>query len=728
MKRIKSIFSLAMSILMILSLVQGIGTVAFASEQSSISSVTVYGNFETAGIDLKVNNMNFNESATIEYKEKSVSEYRQGHYFVRYDGNHMATSLFNLKNNTIYDIKITLNDPDGVAGNNVVYKTLTTKPEFKIPNPSRVIFVSNQSQLDKAAAKLKPGYEIRLAANTYKDGINLSNVKGTAAHPIVFSSQSKQKPLITGCANITLSSYIVLNNLEVHNEAGGVSIKASDHIVVNECYIHDSDGVSGNGKNIRISSSISGYSNNLIINNIIGDDMHGAVTDKQGPGGSNTSASEQCYYGIDLINNPGGYNTIRGNEIYGVTDGVHTGSDEGQEPLMGPDEPDLLNTWKDQNLDFYDNIIYDCKDDCIETDGHMVNGRWFRNRLGRCQNSISVAPLYPGPLFFIWNYANGFNEGSVKTNTSVPGVTRNAFFYQNTFVESSKSAYCFIKGNGKVQNFTYRNNIFYARGIIYTGFSGQPEDDYIKDSTFDYDLMFTNREKFSNPDPDTNIIFKWRTWSGDPLNGTEYTDFASFQQATQQELHGKYGDPKLDLTTLTKYPDISRLASLEISSDSAAIDSGVLLPGINDDYAGAAPDAGAYEYGKTIVPTPTPAPYPVPESDMKLNVSGKIVTLTKTPISVAGTILLQSDVLSKALRASSKYDSKKHMITITKGKIKIVMTINSKKVKIGSKSYTLDAAPKYNSKVAFVSAKFVAEKLGYKYSFNYSNGLITIKK
>jgi hypothetical protein len=49
-------------------------------------------------------------------------------------------------------------------------------------------------------------------------------------------------------------------------------------------------------------------------------------------------------------------------------------------------------------------------------------------------------------------------------------------------------------------------------------------------------------------------------------------------------------------------------------------------------------------------------------------------------------------------------------------------------VKIGSKSYTLDAAPKYNSKVAFVSAKFVAEKLGYKYSFNYSNGLITIKK
>jgi hypothetical protein len=193
---------------------------------------------------------------------------------------------------------------------------------------------------------------------------------------------------------------------------------------------------------------------------------------------------------------------------------------------------------------------------------------------------------------------------------------------------------------------------------------------------------------------------------------------------------------------------------LKISEDSLAIDSGVVLPGINDGYAGVAPDAGAFEYGKAImpiskpapypipgsaivtptheptmtpVPTPTPTPNPIPNPLIKVKVSGKDIKFSKSPIKVSGVILAQASTFAKALGATSKYDSKKHSITITKGKTKILFTIGSKKAKIGSKSYVLSAALKL-SVVPFVPVKFIAERFGYKYSFNSVTGVITIKK
>ena len=39
---------------------------------------------------------------------------------------------------------------------------------------------------------------------------------------------------------------------------------------------------------------------------------------------------------------------------------------------------------------------------------------------------------------------------------------------------------------------------------------------------------------------------------------------------------------------------------LRLRKGSAAIDAGVVLPNINDDYSGKAPDLGAYEYGSPI--------------------------------------------------------------------------------------------------------------------------------
>jgi hypothetical protein len=39
---------------------------------------------------------------------------------------------------------------------------------------------------------------------------------------------------------------------------------------------------------------------------------------------------------------------------------------------------------------------------------------------------------------------------------------------------------------------------------------------------------------------------------------------------------------------------------LQLHADSGAVDRGVILNGINDDFTGKAPDLGAYEFGKPI--------------------------------------------------------------------------------------------------------------------------------
>ncbi|TAL69717.1 MAG: T9SS type A sorting domain-containing protein [Bacteroidetes bacterium] len=578
---------------------------------SNISDVKTYGNFETAGIIIKIDGMNFNETATVEYKKTGTDDYKHGHDFVRYDGNHLATSLFKLDLNTTYDLRITLIDPDGVSGTNPYFSTVTTKPEFSIPTHLRVVNVANQSELDAAIVNLQPGDEVRLAAGTYTNGIHVFNVSGTQTNPIVFTSQNNSKPLIQGTNNgaiqIEHGSYFIFNNLEVHNESGyGVYFRGCHNMIITNCYIHDSRS----GDYTTNISVLHGEEANppltgnfLIMNNVISDETHTEVDENQGPGESHINTPGQSYFGIYFRYNPGPFITIRNNVIYGVVDGIHPCADEGDPPVMGPDDLDVLNSWVDREIDIYDNVIYDCKDDDLELDGHMVNGRVFRNRLGKCENTISVAPIYPGPVFVVRNYMSGFHQGCIKQNTGVEGISRGIIFYHNTIWEKPRSIpphcdseHCLYRGQDAMQqNFVYKNNIFYARGRVYNG--DMYSAGFHRYDTFDYNLNYSTKEAESaNP-----YIYKWVSYESDSLNNSRYETMDAFRIATGQELHGYWGDPKLSTTQFGNYPAGMSLYTFTTQEGSAGIDRGVFINGINEDFLGNAPDIGAYESEYTSV-------------------------------------------------------------------------------------------------------------------------------
>jgi len=86
-------------------------------------------------------------------------------------------------------------------------------------------------------------------------------------------------------------------------------------------------------------------------------------------------------------------------------------------------------------------------------------------------------------------------------------------------------------------------------------------------------------------------------WAG--LSDRHLNTLAEFQAATGQEPHG--------LNVVPGFADAGN-GDYTLSPDSDLIDAGIVLPGINDDYTGSAPDIGALEYegqGFTLDVTPS---------------------------------------------------------------------------------------------------------------------------
>jgi hypothetical protein len=111
----------------------------------TITNIQTYGNYETAGVNITFSGLvTTAQSARVYYKKTSESTYREGHNFIKFDGNHMATSLFDLSLNTAYDIKVDYNNSQTVTTS---YSTVTTKTEFALPFPVRTVNVGNQERL-----------------------------------------------------------------------------------------------------------------------------------------------------------------------------------------------------------------------------------------------------------------------------------------------------------------------------------------------------------------------------------------------------------------------------------------------------------------------------------------------------------------------------------------------------------------------------------------------------
>ena len=569
---------------------------------ATIEAIETYGAFETAGITIKLANHNNNETARIWVNGT------EAHPFIRYDGNHLATSLFNLSPGTTYNLIIEVTDPDGDDATTTT--TVTTKSAYTIPGALNVYNVSSFTDLQTRINNAVAGDRIVVAAGTYSSTLSISGKNGTEANPVVITAADiTNRPHFTNGVTVYQSSYLVFDHLEVEvtnasysGGYGGMNFRGSHHITITNCYIHDCDAYGTYTANIfiehndeNVGSDKNGYF--LIMNNVLSDEVH-----EDWPWDDDDSCAErtgQTYLGIKMDFSPGGYNIICRNLIYGVLDAIAPGGDEGQAPILGLDDNDVLNTWGNRELDIYDNIIYHVRDDCLEFDGHLCNARVFRNRLGECQNAISTAPVYPGPIFITKNYLYGFKEGAHKFNTAVGGETRNVYWYNNTLKQHSNGQWLLYRGY--ITDGT-RNNVFKNTGPVYdTDITGS-----YTNQVYDYNLAYSSQDG--------------RRWGGNEYIYGEtigahvnYATWNDFRNGTGQETNGSYGEASLSTTTVVTMPAVSYIPTMDniptipaaqyfilnlgLQANSNGIDSGVPVPGITDGYSGSAPDCGASEYG-----------------------------------------------------------------------------------------------------------------------------------
>ncbi|MBK5295474.1 MAG: hypothetical protein JJE04_27825, partial [Acidobacteriia bacterium] len=122
-------------------------------------------------------------------------------------------------------------------------------------------------------------------------------------------------------------------------------------------------------------------------------------------------------------------------------------------------------------------------------------------------------------------------------------------------------------------------------------------------STYDYNGY--------RPNPKAAEQYFWRSpKSGEPRNYDEslrpaaYRKLAELSEATGQEKHGIEVD--FDIFESLRPPDPTspyavyqaRDLTFRLKPGGKAVDAGVLIPNVNDDHVGKAPDLGALELGK----------------------------------------------------------------------------------------------------------------------------------
>ena len=286
------------------------------------------------------------------------------------------------------------------------------------------------------------------------------------------------------------------------------------------------------------------------------------------------------------------------------------------------------------SIDFYNNDIYNMADNCFEADGGAHNIRVFRNRcFNEAGGAFSAQPTFGGPLYFYQNIAyNNTTGGPLKLIDTPAGV----LIYQNTFFGQGRLM-------GPASNIHFRNNLFIGDGWADLVFNLRTFTNY---SDSDYNGFY--------PNPGAATSFEWTSpdfgtladYSGKLVTRT-FKTLKEYQDATKQDQHSVLVDYFIFMDASPPMNNDSRsprdaqylfnpenfdfrlrpagsarpvrvtsggLTMMMSQPFNGAIDNGVLLPTINDDFTGKAPDLGAYELDRPI-PHYGPREWPSGPSD-----------------------------------------------------------------------------------------------------------------
>jgi hypothetical protein len=247
----------------------------------------------------------------------------------------------------------------------------------------------------------------------------------------------------------------------------------------------------------------------------------------------------------------------------------------------GPPEDDPER--QASSIDIYNNDVHLSNDDFIESDGGVHNIRVFNNRgVNAAHNGYSAQPVFGGPVYFYRNLLYHVPAGGAfKFNAAPAGI----IVYHNTLIgeQTAREPY---------SNAHWRNNLFLGRDTPGRGIM----------SWANATASYSSDHNGFRPNKGVKDQYFWR--GPGETQGRSFETLAALREATGQEQHGIEVD--FDIFENLAPPDPARRhhvyhamdLNFRLKPGSKAVDAGAVLPTVNDDFTGRAPDLGALEVGK----------------------------------------------------------------------------------------------------------------------------------
>lgn len=485
----------------------------------------------------------------VRYRAAGAAEWREGYPLV-YDQRERQYrgSLVGLKPDTQYDIRVESDGPP------VEFQARTRSEVFPIGKTMSLPGGTTDQTLT-----IREG-------GTEKGWLLVTPAAGTRHVGDVFN--------LSDYNIVVEAGYVILRGLELKN-AGihGVLIrKGVQHVVVEDCHITGWGRVGG----ARVWGVLSGSDSAVYAENDAGHLVIQRNLIEYPRGGSNDweSGHPSGPQGISLIDSRGGniirYNTIRSTDDHGFNDGIGGASNFSFKGSPNRDS------------DIYGNIIANCWDDAIESEGANMNVRIWSNYIHHTFVHVATASTSMGPLYI---FRNVFGEsrvthqdpsGGMMIKTGMKYLEINGekvstglgyrFIFHNTALQP-KGAVDVFSGH-ELHNAVSRNNIFYSRGRAYPRENPAPPNDFKNDLTGGYLGGGFVRSMFL------------------PSERLEWFLAPTMNRIQWGRIEYKRNGRDVAITDPL------------VQAPNPALDRGVRLPGFNDDYTGAAPDIGAFENGR----------------------------------------------------------------------------------------------------------------------------------
>ena len=590
---------------------------------------------------------NRNAEVTVFYRKIGDKEWKQGLPLLRLQReptisgpmsytapNMFAGSIFDLNQGAEYECRFVLADPDGVSGKSENLVTIRTRSEpmpfaggrvyhvypggYKGPKETPAFtglgaaYFTGSSHTDNYNTfppRVKPGDTILVHAGLYKDnrysyaqggdagtapsdGTFFLTQSGTPEKPIVIKAAGDGEVIFDGDGahtlfNVMAANYNYFEGLTIRNTdiaflAGLKNIAGSSGLTIKQCRF---DNI-GRGISTDWSGSKDFYiADNIFIGRNRSDALMGWIgnTWKNLPGFPNRMLSE---YAVKVY---GSGHVVAYNYVANFHDGIDHAT------YGDPDgTPNPIRERLPVSIDFYNNDITNVDDNCIEADGAAHNIRVFRNRcFNDAHRALSTQPVFGGPVYFMRNVVYHVPEGgALKFMYGSSGI----LVYHNTLIAPARWML------SAVSNLHFRNNLILGRSEVPEIFT---VDTFTNYSTSDYNGF--------RPNEDAEVSFIWNSppfgTRADYTSKREERKFKTLQAFTQAAGRDKHSI-LVDYNVFQKVsaPDPSDPGKIykpeafdfRLRPGSAAVDAGIRLHNINDDFTGRAPDLGAYEIDQAL--------------------------------------------------------------------------------------------------------------------------------